>query len=71
MEVQRVTKLGVWTAHIVGSLWPSSWSMISTTFWLSLALSQQKIMQSTLFKLLVVSLRLDLQWTYCCLKQSM
>ena len=31
----------------------------------------QKMMQSTLFKLLAVALRVDLQWTYCCLKQSM
>ena len=28
-------------------------------------------MQGTLFKLLAVALRVDLQWTYCCLKQSM
>ena len=27
-------------------------------------------LQSTLFKLLAVALRVDLQKTYCCLKQS-
>ena len=32
---------------------------------------KQRLMQSTLFKLLAVALRVDLQWTYCCLKQSM
>ena len=28
-------------------------------------------MQSTLFRLLAVAMRVDLQWTYCYLKQSM
>ena len=31
----------------------------------------QKIMQSTLFDVFAVALRVDLQWTCCCLKQSM
>ena len=29
---------------------------------------KQKIMQSSLFELLGVALRVDLQWTYCYLK---
>ena len=30
----------------------------------------QETMQSTLFRLLAVAMRVDLQWTYCYLKQS-